>query len=376
MLYLPAKTACLIKTWTELPFLFGESIMRISPLVLAFLLAMTSGVQAQDQSVEPTDVKSAPKSAPKSAAKSAQEVEPKSAVESSDADKAAVDKAAADKAAEEKRAAEEKEAAEAAESDVAKAVRAELFEQAKSYKFQSTANVHEPVDLKLIERSVLNWTNPIRHADTGIVVIWEDEGLPLAFGTLFSTGRSYRHSLTSISQFPLGATYQGKATWTPTPGVTWQEWKDEKTSIAKSKALRMVQMRSIARQFEFRLKSGDDVKRLRLMPQPLLRFKSEKHGVLDGAVMAFAEGNDAEVVFVLRADEDAKTWQYGCARCGWFAMSGHIKDKEIWKVNRVRSASTRMMTKRYMSSPYLSSDAPIADSRSVAYDDQLDISLP
>ena len=158
--------------------------MRISPLVLAFLLAMTSGVQAQDQSVEPTDVKSAPKSAPKSAAKSAQEVEPKSAVESSDADKAAVDKAAvdkaaADKAAEEKRAAEEKEAAEAAESDVAKAVRAELFEQAKSYKFQSTANVHEPVDLKLIERSVLNWTNPIRHADTGIVVIWEDEGVIL-----------------------------------------------------------------------------------------------------------------------------------------------------------------------------------------------------
>ena len=177
------------------------------------------------------------------------------------------------------------------------AVRENLLQQARAYKFESKSD--HPVDLSLHDESLLNWTNPKRGADLGITVLWKDEGLPLAFVTLFTAGGSTRHSLTSLSEFPLRATYEGKPTWTPTPGVAWREWEPGKTSIAKTEALRMGQMKKIAGQFQFRLNPSGNVSMLELMAEPLHRFKSKKHGALDGALFAFAEGNDAEVLFIL-----------------------------------------------------------------------------
>jgi len=250
------------------------------------------------------------------------------------------------------------------------AVRENLLEQANRYKFESLAQSNDPVDLRLHDESLLNWTNPVRGADLGITVIWKDEGLPLAFVTLFTAGGSTRHSLTSLSEFPLRVNYEGKKTWTPTPGVVWREWEPKKTSIAKTEALRMVQMKAIAGQFEFRLKPGGNPSVLELMSEPLHRFKSEKHGTLDGALFAFAEGNDAEVLFMVRADETSRTWKYACARCGWFEMTGTVKSKPVWKVNPVKSERTKPGTQPYMNSPYLSGSPPIAEANYVGFDDQ------
>ena len=120
--------------------------MRISVLILAFLLATTSTVQAQVEQAESSEKESD------------QAVESDKKVESSDAETAKSDEKVAKKAAEAEKA--------AAESDEAKAVRIELLEQAKSYKFQSRVEGGESTDLKLIERSVLTWTNPIKEFKT------------------------------------------------------------------------------------------------------------------------------------------------------------------------------------------------------------------
>ena len=125
--------------------------MRISVLILAFLLATTSTVQAQVEQAESSEKESD------------QAVESDKKVESSDAETAKSDEKVAKKAAEVAKAEAEKAAA---ESDEAKAVRIELLEQAKSYKFQSRVEGGESTDLKLIERSVLNWTNPIKEFKT------------------------------------------------------------------------------------------------------------------------------------------------------------------------------------------------------------------
>lgn len=251
-------------------------------------------------------------------------------------------------------------------SNHAKSVRAKLFLQAKDYQFESRAKADKPVKLSLCDRSLLNWTNPLRAADLGIIALWEDEGLPLAIGTIYTIGPRYVHSLTSLSEYPLHANYQGKPAWTPSPGVKWHEWKAKPKSIAISEALRKVQMRAIARQFEFQLKNGTRAKSLRLMPEPLHRFKSKKHGVLDGAVLAFAEGNDAEAVMILRADETDETWKYAFARAGYFEMTGSLKGKQVWKVNHVRSANAG--TRQYIDSPYVSSSVPVSDATAVWFD--------
>ena len=257
-----------------------------------------------------------------------------------------------------------------AEQDDAKSIRTTLFQQAEAYKFESRAKDADPVELNLHERSLLNWTNPLRAADVGIIVIWEDEGLPLAFGTLFNRGPTHMHSLTSLSEFPLHATYQDKTAWTPTPGVTWQKWEGNPNTVAPSKAVRMVQMRAIARQFEVRHRSGQAVKNLRLMPEPLHRFKSEKHKVVDGAILAFAEGTDAETMIILRADETDQSWKFACARCGYFEMTALVDERVVWKVDPVRSTNARTGVRQYRTSPYISSISPISQARSVSFDDR------
>jgi len=102
------------------------------------------------------------------------------------------------------------------ESIVANSVRALLFRQANEYKFEAKTTAGKPVTLSMHEHSLLNWTNPVRGADLGIIVVWKDEGLPLAYGTMFTRGSGTTHSLTSLSEFSLQTTYQGKLTWTLT----------------------------------------------------------------------------------------------------------------------------------------------------------------
>ena len=65
------------------------------------------------------------------------------------------------------------------EPDVSKSIRETLFAQGKAFEFESRARTDEPAKLRLHDRSLLNWTNPLRFADVGIVVLWEDEGLSL-----------------------------------------------------------------------------------------------------------------------------------------------------------------------------------------------------
>ena len=249
-------------------------------------------------------------------------------------------------------------------------VREKLVSQAKMYKFEAVSTSGQPADLSLHDESLLNWTNPIRGADLGITMLWKDEGLPLAFVTLFTAGGSTRHSLTSLSEFPLRASYDGKSTWTPTPGIVWRQWKSREVSVAKTEALRMTQMKEIAGQFEFKLHPKIGGKLLTLLPEPLHRFSSKKHGAPDGALFAFAEGNDAEVLLILRADETSRTWKYACARCGWFEMAGTVKGQPVWKVNSVKVAKAKPGPQPYMDSPYLSGSPPITEANSVAFDDQ------
>ncbi len=247
-------------------------------------------------------------------------------------------------------------------------MREKFMRQARDYELHSLAIAGEPVELSFHEQSLLNWTNQIRGADQGINVLWKDEGLPMAFGTLFQIGGSIRHSLTSLSEYPLRGIYRGEGSWTPVPGIEWQPWKSGKVTIAKTEALRMVQMKDIAKQFEFRLKSDGKLTELDLIPEPLHRFSSKKHGVVDGVVMAFAEGTDAEALLVLRADENDNTWKYACARCGWYEMSGTVDGRQVWKVNPVHSVNAQSGDLRFLKSPYVSGRPPFERDTRAGFD--------
>ena len=93
-------------------------------------------------------------------------------------------------------------------------------------------------------------------------------------------------------------------------------------------------MREMARRLRCRLSGEGQKEDLRLLPSPIYRYKTEGTDMLDGALFAYAQGTDPEVVLVLEAQrrDGRATWKYALTRRSWFALEADLDGKRIWSV--------------------------------------------
>ena len=107
---------------------------------------------------------------------------------------------------------------------------------------------------------------------------------------------------------------------------------------ADSSRDRLRQMRKLASSFQVTTVANKyynyQLTQLRLMPQPLYRYKETPNDLLDGALFVFADGTDPELVLLIEAREKDQRyqWHYGLARFTNFKIIVRQSDKEIWKV--------------------------------------------
>jgi len=203
--------------------------------------------------------------------------------------------------------------------------------------------------LELQKQPVLTWTNVNNFM--GSVFVWTYGGRPEVIGCIGShqleTGQSnVFHEFHSLSLQPLQAVKLGGGTQKWDPASAGVELADVEgaPAPAESERLRLTQMRNMAREFNGSMKDGADVTELRLLTQPIARYKAPERGVVDGAIFAFVwKGTDPEILLVLEDRKDASKdkaggrWQYALARFNWREMSVKRKDKEVWRVEVARS---------------------------------------
>ncbi|HEY2251247.1 MAG TPA: hypothetical protein VGH74_09310, partial [Planctomycetaceae bacterium] len=87
------------------------------------------------------------------------------------------------------------------------------------------------------------------------------------------------------------------------------------------------------------MKDGDDVTELRLVAQPIFRYKAADRGVADGAIFALVwKGTDPEVLLMLedRPEGAESRWQFALARFNFREMWVKRLDREIWRVGVAR----------------------------------------
>ena len=86
--------------------------------------------------------------------------------------------------------------------------------------------------------------------------------------------------------------------------------------------------RQISRQF-----SASDGTELRLMPRPLMEFKSEKQQIPYGAVFAYATGTNPSMLLILQVEETAagKRWMYRPVHMTAVELTLNHDGKPIWK---------------------------------------------
>jgi hypothetical protein len=200
--------------------------------------------------------------------------------------------------------------------------------------------------LVLESKPVLTWTNVDRYI--GSVFVWTWQGRPEIIGCigsqqLASGVSNVFHEFHSLSESTLPPLTLGDTSqkWLPVgAGVTFQEVENA-PEPSDQERLRLTQMRGIAREFSGAMKDGKDITELRLLPQPLYRYKSPDRGIVDGAVFALVwKGTDPEVLLILenRKTESGDRWQVALARFNFREMWVTRNEKEVWRVGENRTS--------------------------------------
>ena len=208
---------------------------------------------------------------------------------------------------------------------------ARIIRDVSEYEF----SMGESVEQKLTRSSapVLRWNHPMRGVDDAVVFVWSDEDRPEVVGTVMSFRSNVlrrTYEFVSLCEHPVSAVRDGKRVWYPSkPGIEWKPLPDAPVPAATA-PVRLSQMRTIAGTFSSSVELLDGERyELRLLTQPIHRYGRDDTDLLDGAMFAFADRTDPELLVLLevRKSKEANQWWYALARMS--ALSIEVKHKSL-----------------------------------------------
>jgi hypothetical protein len=211
---------------------------------------------------------------------------------------------------------------------------------AKARQLELIVGVGEPVNAikaALHDQPLLRWSNPTVGSVHGEVFVWTVDGRPAALASVFRWYHPFKDGtveIVSLTPSAVTALEQGAVQWdSRSPGVAFASL--DGPPPAGAKGARLTQMRTLVRDFSAELtdkRSGEPVVRgLRLLGQPIYRYESAGQGITDGAIFAFAEVTDPEVLVLIEAvkDGDAAIWRYALARMNNHELAVRLDDKVV-----------------------------------------------
>ena len=224
------------------------------------------------------------------------------------------------------------------------AVNAQREAIAKSLKGKIVSG--SPSDLTLHDKPIYKYHEVARGFHHATTWLWKTEtGRPAFILNLSGQGGLF-YEFMSMTNDRFDCNVSG-VNWTPrAEGWVPKEIPGAKPP-GKSPAIRLVQMRAMARKFTaFQMdhEKKNRERQLRMLPQPVYRFDKEDDAALDGAVFAFVRDGDLEIILTIAAaktKDEPPQWVFDCDRVAIFAQSVKYDDKEVWSCNRTSFGSAR-----------------------------------
>jgi hypothetical protein len=202
-------------------------------------------------------------------------------------------------------------------------------------------------NLALHPEPILRWSNPTAGTVLGEVLVWTDHGRPAVIGSWYrwfspDWGRTFE--VCSLSEERVEGRTKHARFWSPAKsGLTFKPLKNVDPPVM-SHAARLVQMRRLAKDFAASLVddrgNASGVNReLRLLPQPIFRYPvaGENSKYADGALFAFVEGTDPEVLLLIEATalDDAASWRYALVRMNCDALQVVFRQDAVWTAPKI-----------------------------------------
>ena len=199
-----------------------------------------------------------------------------------------------------------------------------------------------------IERPLLLFGDDPRNLTRGILWGW-GRGRPVAVAELWR-GRAedapWAASLTFAGLEKVVVTSDGKPKWRPAETqIAFAPVAQAPVPDAKEPG-RLRQIKEIARRFTAHEFWDPENSRfeLRLLVQPVHRYRDSAAEIQDGAMFVLAHGTNPEVLLTIEAVGPAlekARWQYGLVRTSNAETHVELDGKEVWTQPRVKGATTR-----------------------------------
>jgi hypothetical protein len=217
----------------------------------------------------------------------------------------------------------------------------------KNLSLNIAASGQVATELKLHPNAILNWSS-LRNGYTGAqMFVWLKDERPMAISGLLHWPRNNRavQEFINLTSEIVYAELNQKRIWIDNSGdsVKWRPMT-ETSAPAKTKALRLAQMRQLAGEFTARAIKGlpdypdNSTWELRLVAQPLYRYQPKSGEATDGAIFSFAIETDPEALLLLESRKDGSgkaAWYFAFARaCAW-ELHGELRKNQVWRVERI-----------------------------------------
>ena len=194
---------------------------------------------------------------------------------------------------------------------------------------------------------VIRWRNVVRgQVGEAMMVVWPHGGRPVAMASIFPWDGKMCHEFDSLSRGnKLIARDKDRIIWSPeAAGVHFKEMA-KSPKPAKTAPERLRQMKAIAEGFKATMTGwsadNSDQEALRLLPRPLYRYdltngKDPDPSLIDGALFAYVQGTDPEVLLILEAigTADKAEWQYAFARATSGGLEVKLGDELVWSAKK------------------------------------------
>jgi len=210
--------------------------------------------------------------------------------------------------------------------------------------------------VKFYDKPLLRFTNPVFGCREGLFFAWVDtQNRPVAVGQIFlmrNTENTWYIETQSVADCPIRLKSESNGSWDPsTAGIKWTKFEDAPRP-SDTKPLRLAHMRTLAGRFhvEDSLVGEDEV--LRLMRSPLIRYEDADKGVIDGALFAYVQATDPELLVQVEARKDKdgeRAYYWALSAMTSAEIKASLDEKPVWSKKQSRGGASDVFYMRKLS---------------------------
>lgn len=223
--------------------------------------------------------------------------------------------------------------------------------QAAKYEF--FVDEGRKIPMSFVEKPIFRWKQD--NDWSGDVFVWTHQGRPQVVGCILASlvtagTRTVTHEFHSLALQGLPRTPMVAGSWRPETGIKLIPF-DETDPPATSSALRLTQMRALARNFTSVMLVDEKEWELRWLPQPIYRYSAPEAKVIDGGLFAYVwtRGTDPEMLLMLecRDEKPQPRWYFAPINFTSRPLRLTLKDREVWNSPSGGGWTTGESTKLY-----------------------------